>query len=151
VSAVWRTYANLDRRDRRVSEYTLSARGTSDREQHSLHCRRLLVPTYSQEEKRYQLEAVVQHCIHCDPVSLLTSDMLLNVFMPTSILLILLILSDMVEDSYLLHDRIVQFHDILTLDICAPVLFENLQLIADMQNAVENRLLLRIERTPLKW
>ena len=52
--------------------------------------------------------------------------------MLTSVLLIPLALPDLVQDSYLLHHRVVQLHDILTLDVCASILFEDLELVADV-------------------
>jgi hypothetical protein len=63
----------------------------------------------------------------------------------TSVLLLRLLRADVAQQLHLLHHFVVQNHDIFRLDIGGPVLLEQHQFISYMLQAVQYRLLRRIE------
>lgn len=93
--------------------------------------RRFLVAPDGEEEEADQLEAVVQHGVD-------------------AILLVALVGADVVESLDLLDQRIVEFHHILALDVRAPVLLENAEVVAEVEKSVQDRLFVRVERQPVR-
>ena len=63
----------------------------------------------------------------------------------TSILLVALLFSDIIENFDLLIDLVVQCKDILRLDICGLVSLEQREVIPNLQYSIEDRLFLWIE------
>ncbi len=84
------------------------------------------VPAYRQEEEGDKLKAVVENSVD-------------------TILFVALILSDLVEGLDLLDYGFVVLHHILRFDVGGAVLLEDGEVVADVEQAVEDRLFLRIQ------
>jgi len=98
----------------------------------AIHRRRFLVAPDGHEEERYELETVVQDGVY-------------------PILLIALRLADHVQLFHLFDELVVVGHDILRLDICAAVEFEDAEMVADGQDAIEDGLFLGIGGQAIRW
>ena len=86
-----------------------------------------MVATNCEEEETDELETIVQSRVE-------------------TVLLVWLVDAQSVEGFDLLDQAVVEDEDILRLDVCAAVLLEQAERVAQIEDALEDGLFLRIER-----
>lgn len=96
-----------------------------------VYCGRLMVAANCEEEQTDELEAVVESGVE-------------------AVLFVALIGADAIEGFDLVDQVVVEEQDILRLDICAAILLEQAERVAEVENALEDRLFLRIEREAIE-
>lgn len=89
--------------------------------------RRFMVATDCEEEKTDELETIVQSRVE-------------------TVLLVWLVDAQSIEGFDLLDKAVVEDEDILRLDVCAAVLLEQAERVAQIEDALKDGLFLRIER-----
>ena len=94
-------------------------------------CRRFMIATNCEEEQTDELEAVVQSGVE-------------------AVLLVALIGADAVEGFDLVDQVVVEQQDILRLHVCAAILLEQAERLAEIEDALEDRLFLRVEREAIE-
>jgi len=90
-----------------------------------------MVAANCEEEQTDELEAVVQGGVE-------------------AVLFVALIGADAVEGFDLVDQVVVEQQDILRLDICAAILLEQAERVAEIENALEDGLFLRVERKAIE-
>lgn len=93
----------------------------------AIHRRSFRVAANREKEEGNKLEAIIEHGVH-------------------PVLLIALVFADLVESFYLFNELVVVHNHIRTFDICAAILLQQQQGIADVEDAVEDGFLVGIVR-----